>query len=113
MVRIHHQGHAAALQRGMDGIHHLDIVLDAEADLHLHKPEAALAVPMRLLDQAPGLALAADPVKSGGIGFDLAAEGTAKKLPDRLAIGLSGDVPQCRVDGADRRHHRTLAPEVT
>ena len=112
MVGIDHQGDAASLHRRMDGVHHLDIVLDTKSDLHLHEAEAAFVVHVRFLDKPRRLALACHPVEPGGIGFDIMPEGPAKKLPDRFAIGLAGNIPERRVDGTDGGHDRPLAAKI-
>ena len=78
MVGIDHQGDAASPHRRMDGVHHLDIVLDTETDFHLHEAEAAFAMHVRFLDKPRRLSLARDAVEPGGIGFDLTPEGPAK-----------------------------------
>ena len=81
----------------------LDVVVRAEADLHLHRLEARIGVAACFRYQGSGFIRAITPEKAGSIGLDAIAKSAAQQVMDRLIKGFAHDVPQGDVYGADRR----------
>ena len=82
--------------------HILDVVVGAEADLHLHRLEALIDIATRLVDECGGGVTAFAPEETGRIGVDLAAKAAAEQLMDRLVECLAHEIPQRDIDAADR-----------
>jgi len=99
VVRIDHQRDARA-DRLAHRARHRSILLDAEADLQLHRREAVGDVARGLLGEILERIARLAPVKPGRIGAHLGAQRPAHQPVCRDAEVLSLDVPERDVDAA-------------
>src|SRR3954465_1642842 len=95
-----------------DGAHHRQVVVDAEAELHLVRIESLAGVSLSFLREARGCALAMDAIEAGRVRLHARAEHAAEQTRDRLAACLAGDVPEGDVERADRADDRAFLSVV-
>ena len=82
------------------------VTLDVQAALELRRPQPAFGIDLVDGDE---LVVGEADVQAGGVGVDHAVA-AAEQPPQRLTHGLCLDVPQRRVERADRAEHRAGVP---
>ena len=111
MVGVDHQGDAGA-DRVTHRARHRGVLLDAEADLQLHRLEALGDVAGGLLGEVSQRIAGFAPVEPGRVGLYLVAHRPAEQAVHRHAEMLSLDVPQRDVDAAQALDDHALLPVI-
>ena len=111
MVGIDHQSDIGP-DRLPHRARHRGILLDAEADLELHRLKSVRDIAGRLLGEIPQRIAGFAPVETGRIGLHLGAQRAAEQAVHGHAKMLSLDIPQRDVDAAQPLDDDAFLPVI-